>query len=59
MAPPRLRYPIMDEHHMNGLILLDKIAECHSMSNVSSGEEHMTKDIFVQTSRKTKRRQRL
>jgi hypothetical protein len=34
MAPPRLRYLITDEHHMNGLISLNKIAECHSITKV-------------------------
>ena len=38
MALLRLRYLITDEHHMNGLILLSKIAECRSISKVS-GED--------------------
>jgi hypothetical protein len=45
MALPRLRYPITDEHHMNGLILLNKIAECRSISKVSIRRGHMIKGI--------------
>ena len=32
MALPKLRYPITDEHHMNGLILWNKIAEHRPIS---------------------------
>ena len=34
MALPRLRYLIMDEHHMNGLISLNKTAEIRSISKI-------------------------
>ena len=34
MALPRLRYLITDEHHMNGLISSNKIAERRSISKV-------------------------
>ena len=34
MALPRLRYVIMDEHHMNGLISLNKIFESRSIIKI-------------------------